>query len=176
MDRPEQPSVRDGINAHPEFSVNCREELDGHVACVKLFLEQHVVHGEPYVPGSEDDRDRCRSTRSLYMRCMQNKKNFPTDSERVAHLLSQPMGGPKACEMELTMHGNCVAIQLERAQKLGEKYWTQGGEDRCMVTRANYERCMYGTKLGLTDRWGGDRLSQQLEKNIAHLQVRLDHK
>lgn len=57
----------DGISAHPEFSLNCREELDGHVACVKLFLEQHVVHGEPYVPGSEDDRDRCRSTRSLYM-------------------------------------------------------------------------------------------------------------
>lgn len=41
--------------------------------------------------------------------------------------------------MELAMHGNCVAIQLERAQRMGEKYWTQGGEDRCLVTRANYE-------------------------------------
>lgn len=176
MDKTEKPSALDRANPHPEFSPNCREELDGHVACVKLFLEQHVVHGEPYVPGSEDDRDRCRSTRSLYMRCMQNRKNFPMDSDRIAHLLSQPVKPPKACEMELTMHGNCVAIQLERAQKLGEKYWTQGGEDRCMVTRANYERCMYGTKLGLTDRWGADRLSQQLEKNISHLQVRLDHK
>ncbi|CDI83945.1 jmjC domain-containing protein, putative [Eimeria acervulina] len=128
LKQPQQWTSCNGISAHPEFSLNCREELDGHVACVKLFLEQHVVHGEPYVPGSEDDRDRCRSTRSLYMRCMQNKKNFPQDSDRVAHLMSQPL------------------------------------------------RCMYGTKLGLTDRWGGERLSQQLEKNISHLQVRLDHK
>ncbi|KAL8274139.1 hypothetical protein Esti_001981 [Eimeria stiedai] len=176
MEEAPSPAARDANAAHPEFTFNCKEELDGHVACVKLFLEQHVLHGEPYVPGSEDDRDRCRSTRSLYMRCMKHRKSFPADADRVAHLMAQPQKAPKACEMELSIHGNCVAIQLERAQRLGEKYWTQGGEDRCLVTRANYERCMYGNKIGLTDRWGGERLSNQLEKNIAHLQVRLDNK
>lgn len=54
-------------DVHPEFTFNCREELDGHVNCVKLFLEQHVKHGVPYIPGSGDDRDQCAMTRSLYM-------------------------------------------------------------------------------------------------------------
>ncbi|KAL8433998.1 hypothetical protein ACSSS7_003409 [Eimeria intestinalis] len=67
MEEASSPAARDANTAHPEFTFNCKEELDGHVACVKLFLEQHVLHGEPYVPGSEDDRDRCKSTRSLYM-------------------------------------------------------------------------------------------------------------
>lgn len=110
------------------------------MACVKLFLEQHLIHGEAYLPGSEDDRDRCRSTRALYMRCMQYRKNFPSNADSVAHMMAQPQGGPKACEMELSMHGNCVALQLERAQRFGEKYFTQGGEDRCIATRTNYER------------------------------------
>ncbi|KAF8823100.1 hypothetical protein IE077_003593 [Cardiosporidium cionae] len=98
------------------FSANCREELDEHVSCVKIFLAEHVKFGTPYAPGSGDSTDRCSTTRNLYM-------------------------GPPPCEMELSLHGNCVARQLERCEKLGEKYMTQGGEDRCFLTRTQYEVC-----------------------------------
>lgn len=53
-------------------------------------------------------------------------------------------GPPKPCEMALTIHGTCVANELERSQKLGEKYWTQGGEDRCLSTRSRYEVRLLG--------------------------------
>eukprot|EP00922_Rhytidocystis_sp_ex-Travisia-forbesii_P043683 GHVS01065162.1.p2 GENE.GHVS01065162.1~~GHVS01065162.1.p2 ORF type:complete len:101 (-),score=22.26 GHVS01065162.1:141-443(-) len=65
------------------FSWNCREELDGHVACVKLYLHQHVKYGTPYNPGGGAD-DHCTTTRSLYMRCMQYRKRHPSPSASVA--------------------------------------------------------------------------------------------
>lgn len=157
------------------FSWNCREELDGHVNCVKLFLEEHVKYGTPYAPGTGTADDHCHPTRNLYMRCMQARQKNPVSPQDVQRLHHRNQG-PKPCEMELSMHGSCVARQLERTQKLGEKYWTEGGEDRCLSTRANYERCMYKTEQGATDNWHGDQVNRELEKNVQHLQVRLTNK
>ncbi|EPR62080.1 putative jmjC domain protein [Toxoplasma gondii TgCatPRC2] len=158
------------------FSANCREELQGHVNCAKVFLEQHVKFGTPYLPGSDDGADPCRTTRSLYMKCMQERKIHGLDGDKVALSLAQFSGPPKPCEMELSMHGTCVANQLERTQKLGEKYWTQGGEDRCLVTRANYEQCMFRSLRGDSDSGNSSWQSAELEKNIGHLQVKLPNK
>ncbi|CBZ54347.1 putative jmjC domain-containing protein [Neospora caninum Liverpool] len=152
------------------------EELQGHVNCAKVFLEQHVKFGTPYVPGSSDNADPCKSTRSLYMKCMQERKVQGLDGDKVALSLAQLSGPPKPCEMELSMHGTCVANQLERTQKLGEKYWTQGGEDKCLVTRANYEQCMFRSLRGDTDSGNSSWQTADLEKNIGHLQVNLPNK
>lgn len=158
------------------FSANCREELDGHVNCAKVFLEQHVKFGTPYTPGGGDEIDPCRLTRSLYMRCMETRRTQGLDGEKVAHDLAQHSGGPKLCEMELSMHGNCVANQLERTQRMGEKYWTQGGEDRCSATRANYEQCMYRSLRGAAEERNDQRHTAEMERNVSHLHVNLPNK
>lgn len=158
------------------FSANCREELDGHVNCAKVFLEQHVKFGTPYTPGGGDTKDPCRLTRSLYMRCMASRRTQGLDGEKVARDMAQNSGGPKMCEMELSMHGNCVANQLERTQRLGEKYWTQGGEDKCLMTRANYEQCMYRSLQGDAEERHDTRQTADMERHLAHLHVDLPHK
>ncbi|KAF8822737.1 hypothetical protein IE077_002783 [Cardiosporidium cionae] len=152
------------------FSANCREELDEHVSCVKIFLAEHVKFGTPYAPGSGDSTDRCSTTRNLYMRCMKSRREHPiTPQQAIAAL--QYNEGPPPCEMELSLHGNCVARQLERCEKLGEKYMTQGGEDRCSITRTQYEKCIRQVREGKTDKWGGygEQLSTQMGKNMSHL-------
>lgn len=160
-----------------KFSWNCREELDSHVACVKLFLEEHVKYGTKYSPGAGPPDDPCHTTRQLYMQCINQRKRNPI-SPQVAQAAIAPVKAPKTCEMELTMHGNCVACQLDRTQRLGEKYWTQGGEDKCAATRSNYIRCMVRHDAGETDRWGQGpkHLSRELESNVSHLHVNLGYK
>lgn len=121
------------------FSWNCREELNTQVECVKLFLENHVKYGTPYIPGSKTD-DQCATTRNIFIKCMQYRKKHPINPTTIAR---DNHPAPKPCSMELNMHGSCVERQLERTQKLNQRYWTEGGEDRCAQTRANYENCMY---------------------------------
>eukprot|EP00920_Eleutheroschizon_duboscqi_P028094 GHVT01068594.1.p2 GENE.GHVT01068594.1~~GHVT01068594.1.p2 ORF type:complete len:121 (+),score=15.92 GHVT01068594.1:421-783(+) len=48
------------------YSPSCREELDGHIGCVKLFLQEQSQHGLQFTPGSSE-HDHCRPTRDLYM-------------------------------------------------------------------------------------------------------------
>eukprot|EP00921_Rhytidocystis_pertsovi_P020151 GHVQ01031983.1.p1 GENE.GHVQ01031983.1~~GHVQ01031983.1.p1 ORF type:complete len:181 (+),score=16.26 GHVQ01031983.1:409-951(+) len=161
-------SGQKGVESLPDmFSWSCREELQGHVACVKLFLEEHCKYGTPYTPGSPTGEDHCKSTRDLYMRCMQYRKRYPATPTSAA----TDTVPPKACEMELTMHGSCVERMLERSQKLSQRYWTQGGEDKCLQTRMNYEKCMYNRE---NDRYGkpGELEYDEDYKGSLHKQVK----
>ncbi|PHJ25754.1 jmjc domain protein [Cystoisospora suis] len=158
------------------FTYNCREELEGHVSCAKVFLEQHARFGVPYAPGARGESDPCRLTRAHYMQCMQERKAQGLDGDKVALSMIQHSGPPKPCEMALTIHGTCVANELERSQRLGEKYWTQGGEDKCLPTRSSYEQCIFRWMRGDTDSRHDGQLSADLERNVGHLQVRLPNK
>eukprot|EP00920_Eleutheroschizon_duboscqi_P028093 GHVT01068593.1.p1 GENE.GHVT01068593.1~~GHVT01068593.1.p1 ORF type:complete len:192 (+),score=22.67 GHVT01068593.1:421-996(+) len=144
------------------YSPSCREELDGHIGCVKLFLQEQSQHGLQFTPGSSE-HDHCRPTRDLYMRCMKYRARHPYSGRQLSMLEGGSRHQPPPCEMELTLHGNCVALHLERSQKKGdEKYFTQGGEDKCSLTRNSYFKCVKGVLAGLSDRWAEPLPSQTI--------------
>jgi len=153
--------------------VVCERVLRKHVECVKCFLRDARSNDLIYAPGSHGEHDRCQDTRKAYEQC---RLDPPKKAEKQAITLTgtqaQPLDFYKQrsifglfskeddqkrsrdappCQMELNMHGNCVANHFRTAMTNGTNYiWLahaqDEAEDKCFNTRASFEKCIMGNR------------------------------
>jgi len=142
----------------------CNRQLNKHIECVKANLRE----------GS--DWDQCAETRHAFADCKQapptrtekevirwwstqaqpldfhNHKQqsvfgvvAPEPWEADSGIASGPKG-PRACEMELNIHGQCIENFLRRTVSKSNAGWFANDVvDRCPTTRARFDRC-YGNR------------------------------
>lgn len=151
----------------------CERILTAHVDCVKDFIYQAREKELVYAPGSyAKDIDRCMNTRQAYVDCVHDPNADKNTPNRVVSMETstgvQPLnahGGknasgklakddlsrnwtilPKACGMELVMHGKCVENEFRRALKKNDEYVFLSGHpdvaDNCFLSRASFDQCM----------------------------------
>eukprot|EP01066_Platyproteum_vivax_P008662 Platyproteum_vivax@DN3682_c0_g1_i1.p1 len=119
-----------------EYSENCNSELEDHVTCSKDALREAVQSQKIYEPTIQK-YDQCPHTRLRYHGCMKTMKDHNQYMQQ-----NTTYKNPPKCQMELTIHGNCVSKYIQKAAKTNKKYLTEGGPDLCKQTRLNFENCV----------------------------------
>ncbi|KAF4716885.1 hypothetical protein FOZ62_030387 [Perkinsus olseni] len=130
------------------FTPTCNKELSAHTDCVKAFLREARTDHTPYLPGTGDPNyDKCSGSREHFAKCMRER---PDDRSTFRRTMSTEL--PQPCEMELNLHGQCVANYLAQSVRTGKDYMFLGRgssqmEDKCFLTRAAFEKCMMYQKI-----------------------------